>query len=253
MSSRRAAEPAVVEHEAFDPDRGGTLGERARGVSRSWSKYTASHVLSKHRARRRGCAGRRAEVAWNCRVAGVRPASEWTATTSGVRYDSPGSSTTSPGCSSSPSWTSAARRAAARRDSVVAAPRQVGAPDLAVPLAESGRAGEQQRRVSRATCGRAGSRRANAPVGHARRTRMELAAQRPWNVSSSAACSGSGERDRQPVEQVAVVAVVRRASTATISASPSSNDVGDEARARRPRRRHSTTSRRRRRRRRLGR
>ena len=39
-----AQEPAVVEHEPLDADRGRAFGERDQ-LAGSWSKYTASHVL----------------------------------------------------------------------------------------------------------------------------------------------------------------------------------------------------------------
>ena len=59
-----AAEPAVVEDEAFHAELGGRIGEFEQGLGRRWSKYTASQVLSttgrtsSGRSVRRAAAGR---------------------------------------------------------------------------------------------------------------------------------------------------------------------------------------------------
>ena len=121
----------------------------------------------------------------------------------GSSYDSPGSRATSPGWSSSPSWTM--RRPSGSRSAnsiVVATPRQVDAPDLALPLAEPDGAREQQRwmLVRRATAPVLGERGAARPRPA---MRLELTCVPPVERQQVAGVLGQRERDAQPVEHVA--------------------------------------------------
>ena len=85
----------------------------------------------------------------------------------------------------------------------------VDAPHLARPLAEPGRAGEQQRRVL--------VRRAPAPVLGERTPRRATAGEPggtrapsgPWNVQQLAGVLRQGQRDHQAVEQVRPSPIVR--------------------------------------------
>ena len=91
---------------------------------------------------------------------------------------------------------------------VVAAPGQMDAPDLALPLAEPGRAGEQQRwvlvrRAAAPVLGEHGAVRPRPPI------RLELASVPPVERQQFAGVLGQRERDAQPVEHVPVVALVR--------------------------------------------
>ena len=97
-----AAEPAVVEHEALDADVGRAHRRARSSVSRSWSKYTASQVLSVTGRGRRGCCGRAAQLVVEAArqlVEPVAPRADHPRRRVATR---PGASTTSPGPRSSP-------------------------------------------------------------------------------------------------------------------------------------------------------
>ena len=172
------AEPTVVEHEALDADRRGTLGEAAERVEVVVEVHRLPRVQH-DRPRPVAVGRRRAHDGVELPARRAEPGRRVDGVHRRRRVALAGRSTTSPGCSSSPSWT-IARPSGSRAacDPRVAAPRQVGAPHLAALLAEAGGAGPQQRRalVRRAAAAVLGEER---PVVERPPARMELPAPPP--------------------------------------------------------------------------
>ena len=140
----------------------------------------------------RGCVGRARRRRCIPHDAGVSPPAECVATTSGVWYRPPGGSTTSPGWSSSPSWMKR-RPSASRSASRVWLPLHARcashtspfhSPKPRVPAARTG-----------GDCREVRPRRFSTrwpPTGHSPRASWNSRVHRPDIVSSSSACSGTG-------------------------------------------------------------
>ena len=164
----------------------------SRRVSRSWRKYTASHVFSNTGRGEFGCAGLLRTARWKPHVAGVNPPDEYTPTTAGVVYDSPGSSTTSPGWSSSPACTYL-RPSANRSASIVWLPLHARWTPCTSPI-HSPKPDDPANNSGTCSCDVRPRRCSDtsAPWVHVVRAGWNSRAQRPSNRSSSSAESGSG-------------------------------------------------------------